>query len=137
MKKMFTKLFSTALLTGLLMTGITANAQTTDKANKPDADTSFHPVRRLWGYSFGDFYYAAHAEPTTSGRGAETNYSGVPTYRNAFQFRRVYLGYDYDITKKFAVELVIAAEPNANTGAIAGTGTSASNGDNLADSKMA
>ena len=43
-------------------------------------------------------------------------YNGVPTYRNAFQFRRIYLGYDYEITKKFKAELLLASEPNANTG---------------------
>ncbi len=153
---MFTKLFSTALLTGLLISGINARAQTTfasaETMNTKDApkaaatttttvapakqadpvDTSFHPVRRLWGYTFGDFYYAASADPAN--RGAETNYNGVPKYRNAFQFRRVYLGYDYDITKKFSAELLLEAAPGANTNAAAGT--SISNGDNLADNKM-
>jgi len=152
MKKMFTKLFGTALLTGLLMTGITVNAQVAtpsapiDKKDNPavaPADTSFHPVRRVWGYTFGDFYYAAQAPalvaaPGTvlSTQGKESNYYGVPGGRNAFQFRRIYLGYDYDIDRRFSVQLLLASEPAANTTAIAGTGTTASNGDNLADSKM-
>ncbi|TSJ43235.1 hypothetical protein FO440_03310 [Mucilaginibacter corticis] len=101
---------------------------------KPAAtDTTWKPIRRLWGYAFGDFYYNAHAD--AGNRGAETNYNGVPTYRNAFQFRRIYLGYDYDIDRKFSVELILASEPNANT-AVSGT-TIVSNGDNLADNKMA
>jgi len=98
----------------------------------PQPDTSWKPVRRIWGYTFGDFYYNAHADPAN--RGTETNYNGVPTYRNAFQFRRIYLGYDYDINKKFSVELLLASEPNANTNP--SPGTSISNGDNLADNKM-
>lgn len=96
------------------------------------ADTSWKPVRRLWGYAFGDFYYNAHAD--AANRGAETNYNGVPSYRNAFQFRRIYLGYDYDINKKFSVEILLASEPSASTNP--STGTNISGGDNLADNKM-
>jgi hypothetical protein len=168
MKKMFTKLFGTALLTGLLMTGIAAKAQTlasTGASDTKDAakissvtdqpakaadpvDTSFHPVRRLWGYTFGDFYYAAQAPSlitppspaVVSTQGKETNYSGVPGGRNAFQFRRIYLGYDYDIDRRFSVQLVLASEPAANTTATttttSGVTTSINNGDNLADNKM-
>ncbi|MGN6396033.1 MAG: hypothetical protein ACTHMI_10745 [Mucilaginibacter sp.] len=107
----------------------TENAAT----SKPqEADTTWKPVRRLWGYAFGDFYYNAHAD--AANRGAETNYNGVPKYRNAFQFRRIYLGYDYDINKKFSVELLLASEPSANTNPSAGTAISG--GDNLADNKM-
>jgi len=98
-----------------------------------EADTAWKPVRRLWGLSFGDFYYAAHSSTTT--QGAETNYYGVPTGRNAFQFRRLYLGYDYDINRKFSVELLLSSEPVASN-AVSGT-TTITNGDNLADNKMA
>ncbi len=89
-------------------------------------------------------------------------YNGVPTGRNAFQFRRLYLGYDYEISKKFKAEVLLASEPNANTGTVGATSTSTStttitgapgvtgttttkttttttvsNGDNLVDNKMA
>jgi len=160
MKKTFTKLFGIALLTALTLTGFAVQAQTTtantdasttvDKtetnsgtsakkevkiSTKAAEDTSWKPLRRLWGYTFGDFYYNDHADQGTGVRGAETNYNGVPTYRNAFQFRRIYLGYDYDITKKFRAELLLASEPSANTG-VNGT-TAIQNGDNLVDNKMA
>jgi hypothetical protein len=112
-------------------------------------DTSWKPQRRVWGYTFGDFYYDSHADNDFVGstgvpeggagalskRGGETMYNGVPTYRNAFQFRRLYLGYDYEITKKFKAEVLLASEPNANTGSA--TGTSIQSGDNLVDGKMA
>ncbi len=101
-------------------------------AKAADADTAWKPQRRLWGYTFGDMYYNAHADATN--RGGETMYNGVPAYRNAFQFRRLYLGYDYEITKKFKAEVLLASEPNANTG-VNGT-TSIQNGDNLVDGKM-
>jgi hypothetical protein len=139
---------------------------TTSSLKLPETDTSWKPVRRIWGYTFGDFYYDAHADanivsatgkPSANGRGGETNYSGAPTYRNAFQFRRIYLGYDYDISKKFSVEILLASEPNANTATVAGISTSTTtltgangatatttttttttvpNSDNLVDGKM-
>jgi len=160
MKKTLTKLLNASFVTALVLSGIAAKAQTsfvqadakdtkgtavTGATAKPadPVDTSFHPVRRVWGYAFGDFYYAAQAPSLTaqapypvSSQGKETNYYGVPGGRNAFQFRRVFLGYDYDIDKRFSVQLLLASEPAANTAAIAGTGTTASGGDNLADSKM-
>ncbi len=186
MEKMFTKLTGSILLLALLLVGFNVKAQTTLASNvtfkkttakadsaattakpattttetktaaKPAEDTTWKPQRRLWGYTFGDFYYDAHADATN--RGPETMYNGVPTYRNAFQFRRLYLGYDYDISKKFKAEVLLASEPNANTGTVAATSTSTttitggtgitgttkttttttvSNGDNLVDNKMA
>ncbi|HEY4327363.1 MAG TPA: hypothetical protein VGN20_25495 [Mucilaginibacter sp.] len=124
-------------------TTISANADTKADQKPPNenisaphqaqTDTTWKPVRRLWGFAFGDFYYMQHAD--AGNRGAETNYSGVPTYRNAFQFRRIYLGYDYDITRKFTAEVLLASEPAAST-TPSGT-TTISNGDNLADNKMA
>src|SRR6201996_6633482 len=69
---------------------------------------------RLWGYMFGDFYAKAHSD--SANRGGSNQYSGIPTNRTAFQFRRIYLGYDYNITKKFSAELLLAAEDNFPTG---------------------
>jgi len=113
-------------------TSATAKPEAINSAKPAEADTAWKPVRRLWGLTFGDFYYDAHAD--ASNRGPETNYNGVPTYRNAFQFRRIYLGYDYDINKKFSAELLLSSEPSGNTN-VSGT-TSISNSDNLADNKM-
>ncbi len=167
MKKTFTKL-STALLTGLLITGFTVNAQTTTYASvetlhkkevaKKDSaatlnaslkntatvaavkaddavDTAWHPQRRLWGYAFGDAYYAQHTPPLTSTQGKENNYYQTPSGRNAFQFRRLYLGYDYDINKKFKAEVLLASEPNENT-TPSTTTSGVVSGDNLADGRM-
>jgi len=75
-----------------------AEGKTIEKAAKAEPDTAWKPQRRLWGYAFGDLYFNAHGD--AANRGGETQYNGVPTYRNAFQFRRLYLGYDYEITKK-------------------------------------
>ena len=65
---------------------------------------------RLWGYVFGDFYYKGHSD--SSNRGGSNQYTGIPKGRNAFSFRRVSLGYDYNISSKFSAELLLAAEEN-------------------------
>jgi hypothetical protein len=65
---------------------------------------------RISGYVFGDFYYKAHSDSLN--RGGGNQYTGIPQSRNAFQFRRIYLGYDYNISKKFSSELLLAAEDN-------------------------
>jgi len=161
MKRSLTNLLSASLLSLLILSGFTGKAQQTVLASvervaktakadsaevankkadvKPEkkaADApAWTPVRRLWGYTFGDFYYDAHADATN--RGAETMYNGVPADRNAFQFRRIYLGYDYDIDQKFTAELLLASEPNANTTVASATTANVQNGDNLVDNKMA
>jgi len=162
MKKTFTYLLSTALLTGLLMSSFTTEAQTTfasaetmhkktviktDSAANANitttkvaakdepVDTAWHPQRRLWGYAFGDAYYAQHAPALTSSQGKENNYYQTPSGRNAFQFRRLYLGYDYDINQKFKAEVLLASEPSENTLPSSST-SSVVSGDNLADGRM-
>jgi hypothetical protein len=103
-------------------------------AHEDQPDTSWKPVRRLWGLSFGDAYFDQHSPIITSTQGKESNYYEIPSNRNAFQFRRIYLGYDYDIDKRFSAEILLSAEPSANT---TPSGTSSiSNGDNLADNRM-
>src|SRR5579871_5931139 len=69
---------------------------------------------RLWGYVFGDFAYKAHSDSLA--RGGSNQYTGIPQSRTTFQFRRIYLGYDYNITKKFSAEILLAAEDNFPAG---------------------
>lgn len=96
--------------------------------DKPKADTSFKPSGKLWGYAFGDYYYKAHSDPLN--RGGSNQYTGIEKGRNAFQFRRVYLGYNYDISLKFAAEVLLAAEDNITAS------TGATSGDLLGDGKL-
>ena len=87
-------------------------------------DSSFKPSGKLWGYAFGDYYYKAHSDSLS--RGGANQYTGIEQGRNAFQFRRIYLGYNYDIHPSFSAEVLLAAEDNAGapTGAIGGDLTS-------------
>jgi len=86
---------------------------------------------RIWGYVFGDFYYKAHSDSLN--RGGGNQYTGIPQGRNAFQFRRIYLGYDYNISNKFSTELLLAAEDNFP--AFNPPSSSAASGDQLSNSK--
>lgn len=95
-------------------------------AQEKVADTSFKASGKLWGYTFGDYYYKAHAD--TLNRGGANQYTGIEKGRNAFQIRRAYLGYNYDIHPRFSAELLLAAEDNMVTANGATTGDLTSNG---------
>ncbi len=119
-----------------LMSGI-AVAQT-------DTAETFKPHGQLWGAAFGDFAYKNNAD--ILGRGAN-QYTGVPTSTNMFQWRRIYLGYNYWISPKFSVEFLLSSENdyaanllgqapntiNTTTGAV----TLGGNGDILMNNKFA
>ncbi len=112
-------------LSSSLKAQFTINADSAFNAGSPNSG-------RLWGYSFGDFYYKAHSDSLV--RGGANQYTGVPAKRNAFAFRRIYLGYDYNITKKFSAELLLAAEDNFNQTSLSGTTTTS--GDLLTNNKI-
>lgn len=100
------------------------NSDSAFKANTPNSG-------RIWGYVFGDFYYKGHSDSLN--RGGNNQYSGIPQSRNAFQFRRVYLGYDYNISNKFSTELLLAAEDNFP--AFNPPSSTTASGDELSNSK--
>ena len=128
MKRSYTS--PTLLIVLLVIATTSIQAQSfwnNDSAFKAGANTS----GRLWGYVFGDFYYKSHADSLN--RGGGNQYSGIPQSRNAFQFRRIYLGYDYNFNNKFSSELLLAAEDNFP--AYNAPGQTAANGDELSNSK--
>jgi hypothetical protein len=93
-----------------------------------DKDSLFKPSGKLWVYSFGDYYYKAHSDVLN--RGGANQYSNIEQGRNAFQLRRIYLGYNYDITAKFSAELLLAAEDNT------ASSVGATSGDLLSNNKL-
>ena len=97
------------------------------KANTPNTG-------RLWGYAFGDMYYKAHSDSLN--RGGNNQYSGIPQSRNAFQFRRIYIGYDFNFNKKFSSELLLAAEDNFPAFNAPSATNTASSGDELLNNKL-
>jgi hypothetical protein len=107
-----------------LFTGNSASAQQVDPTATPGAN--FKPNGNLWGLVFGD--YAFKTQNDTLGRGGgNVQYKGtnalnsnnivsgtnpVPAnvQSNAFQLRRVYLGYDYNFAKNLSASVVLANE---------------------------
>ena len=63
---------------------------------------------KIWGYAFGDYFYKAHSD--SLGRGGSNQYTKTKTGDNAFAFRRIYMGYNFDINEKFSAEVLLAAE---------------------------
>jgi len=82
------------------------------KAQTADTTTEFKPGGKLWGYTFGDFAYKGSADNLN--RGGSNQYTGMAANANTFQFRRIYLGYNYDISPKFKAEFLLAAEDDFN-----------------------
>jgi hypothetical protein len=127
MKRNFAKqLFIIAIFSFLSISSQAQYLWNSDSAFKAGSANS----GRLWGYMFGDFYAKGHAD--SAGRGGNNQYTGIPNSRSAFQFRRIYLGYDYNITNKFSAELLLAAEDNFP----AGNGSAAGGGDQTANGKL-
>ncbi len=77
------------------------------------ADSTFKPSGKLWGLAYGDFSYKAKGDSLN--RGFTNQYTGISENQSLFQFRRIYLGYDYEISKKFSSEFLLAAEDNLQT----------------------
>ncbi|HEY8895895.1 MAG TPA: hypothetical protein VIM79_13810 [Niastella sp.] len=98
------------------------------KQEQQQPDTSFKPSGKLWGYTFADYYYKAHADSLN--RGGANQYSNIEKGRDAFQIRRIYLGYNYEIHPKFSAEFLLAAEDNNVTRTLQPTG------DLLTDNKL-
>jgi len=129
MKRNFAKqLFIIAIFSFLTISSQAQYLWNSDSAFKAGAANS----GRIWGYMFGDFYAKGHSD--SAGRGGNNQYTGIPTSRNAFQFRRIYLGYDYNITNKFSAELLLAAEDNFPPGN--GNTTTTGTGDQTFNNKF-
>ncbi|MHB1922660.1 MAG: hypothetical protein ACYCOO_10530, partial [Chitinophagaceae bacterium] len=78
------KHFLLALIAFVLFTN---HAQGQQSQTKP-----FKPSGKIWGLVFGDYAYKLHADSAQRGN---TQYSKLPASFNSFNFRRIYIGYDY------------------------------------------
>ena len=93
----------TAVGTALVFSNLKIKAQ--EKSDS--AKTQFKPSGKVWGYVFGDYYTKLHADSLNRGN---AQYSGLAKDMNAFDFRRAYLGYDYNFNEKFRSEILLAYE---------------------------
>ena len=114
MKKNFiSTAYYSMIVTLLMLVCQTSNAQylwNNDSAFKAGTPNS----GRLWGYIFGDLFYKSHSDSLN--RGGNNQYTNVKQSTTEFQFRRIYIGYDYNISKQFSTEFLFAAEDNFNGG---------------------
>lgn len=67
----------------------------------------------LWGYVFGDYSYMQNGD--SAGRGTKQQYKGLGAAHqtsnpNAFEVRRAYLGFNYNINTKFSAYALLAYE---------------------------
>lgn len=73
----------------------------------------FKPSGKLWGYVFGD--YATKLSTNSFSMNNVQYGSGTAKNFNSFEFRRIYLGYDYDIDQRFSTQLLLAYEGSSFT----------------------
>ncbi len=119
-----TKTIKMGLISSLLACAVNGHAQDT---------TQFTPSGKLWGYAFADLAYKGSGDTINGGgRDGSNQYTKVPVNENMLQFRRIYLGYDYNISKKFSAEFLLAAEDDVAAGILGQTAS----GDVLADNKF-
>jgi len=103
----------------------------TAKSQNTDSDTStFVPHGSFSGYVFGDYYYKTHSDSMGRGagnvqyrgvapgsaNGSGTNGSNPNGQQDAFQIRRAYLNFDYDISRQFSAHATLADEAGPNDG---------------------
>ena len=112
------------------------NAQTMAEGNPqphetiPDTVVEFTPHGKLWGCTFGDFAYKGNSDVANRGL---NQYAGMPAGTSLFQFRRIYLGYDYEISRYFTAQFLLSSENDYGTGILG----SPNQGDLLQNNKLA
>ncbi len=118
-----------------LLAGVKVQAQVDhgyEAAGAVATDTAprFKPHGMLWGSVFGDFAYKSNTDDLNRG---VNQYTGTPKNANMAQFRRVYLGYSYELSEHFTAEFLLSAENDYQAGVLGQT----ANGDILANNKFA
>ena len=86
------------LITLVLALLVTASAYSQEKKKE------FTPSFKVWGQAFMDYYYKVSGDTTGT---STMEYAKIPKDRQAFAFRRVNLGLNYDISEKFSTELIL------------------------------
>ena len=98
-------LSSVLIAIGLSLFSVNSFAQDSLKTK-----TDFKPSGKIWGYAFGDYAYKLHAD---AGKRGSVQYSKLPQDYNSFNFRRIYLGYDYQFSPNVSSQFLLAHESTA------------------------
>ena len=106
-------------LTNILLAGLTYSiyGQDTTKAKPQPPEEEFKPSGKFSGQVFADFQYKVSSPDSANllGWGSKAQYAFGNGYDNkysSFEFRRIYLGYDYNITEKFNAQFLLSHEGN-------------------------
>lgn len=73
----------------------------------PIQPKEFKPSGKVWGTVFGDVFFKAHSDSALRGN---KQYSTYEKDFNAIDLRRVYLGYEYQISEKFTADFLLSHE---------------------------
>jgi len=105
------KTISSSFLIGIILSTVSINVTAQDSIK---TKTEFKPSGKIWGYAFGDYAYKLHADAEKRG---SIQYSKLPQDYNSFNFRRIYLGYDYEFSPNVSSQFLLAHESSseANT----------------------
>lgn len=100
-----------SFLIAVLLSFATFNVSAQDSTK---TETDFKPSGKIWGYAFGDYAYKLHTDAEKRG---SIQYSKLPQDYNSFNFRRIYLGYDYQFSPNVSSQFLLAHESTseANT----------------------
>ncbi len=96
------------LLLAAMLLHTQAQGQPDELENDHKRDVDTGQRAHLWGLAYGDLAYKMKGDSLN--RGATNQYTGVKENESMFQFRRIYLGFDYRISKKFSSEFLLAME---------------------------
>ena len=86
-----------------------ADSLRADNATKEKSE-KFKPHGKLWGQVISDVVYKDHRDSAGRGTGGNLQYAGMAKDSSALDIRRVFFGYDFDISEKFSVEFLLAHE---------------------------
>lgn len=107
----FPPLFRSLLLvTGLFFMIVQARFSSAQDKGKEE----WKPTGKVWGLAFGDGYYKLGSDSACTFGDAE--FAKVKKEYMAFTFRRIYLGYDYNIAPDFTAKIVLEGNDGLVTG---------------------
>ncbi len=85
----------------------------------PAQEKPFTPGGKLTGLMFGDYYYNFSRDPSFAAAAPANSAASAaapgPTAMQAFQFRRIYFTYDYELAEQFTTRFRLEVDQGANT----------------------
>ena len=94
-------------LTGFILIVFSSFSAIVLAQDSTNAKEEFKASGKVWGYTFGDYAYKLQADSAKRGN---SQYSGLPRNYSSFNFRRIYLGYDYKFTSDISSQIILAHE---------------------------